>query len=83
MGKENIDEIMAGIDKLLADCDEFDKEFKFQQEQIEFLINEWKTNKHYFAPNDDDYHEVTVEDVIKSVFYFAWGSKGNYDHMNK
>lgn len=78
---ENIDEIKADVNKLLRSCDELSKEIKFQKEKIEFLINEWKTNKRYFTEDDD--HEVTVEDVIKTVYFFAWSARGNFDYTKK
>ena len=83
MEQKNLEELMAGIKRMLKDSDEFEKAINYQQEQVDFLLNEWKTNKMYFAPNVSDSEEVTVEDVIKAVFYFGWGSRGNFDHTQE
>ena len=80
MENKVLDELMAGIKLMLKDGEEFEKAVNYQQEQIDFLINEWKTNKKYFAANVSISEDVTVEDVIKAVFYFAWSARGNFDH---
>lgn len=83
MENKVLDELMAGIKLMLKDGEEFEKAVNYQQEQIDFLINEWKTNKKYFAANVSISEDVTVEDVIKAVFYFAWSARGNFDHTHQ
>lgn len=46
---------------------------------IEFLTNEWNTNKRYFR---DKPGHATTKDLIRAVFNFAWGSKRNFDRMH-
>ena len=83
MENKVLDELMAGIKLMLKDGEEFEKAVNYQQEQIDFLLNEWKTNKKYFAANVSISEDVTVEDVIKAVFYFAWSARGNFDHIHQ
>ena len=83
MENKVLDELMAGIKLMLKDGEDFEKAVNYQQEQIDFLINEWKTNKKYFAANVSISEDVTVEDVIKAVFYFAWSARGNFDHTHQ
>ena len=83
MENKVLDELMAGIKLMLKDGEEFEKAVNYQQEQIDFLLNEWKTNKKYFAANVSISEDVTVEDVIKAVFYFAWSARGNFDHTHQ
>lgn len=72
------EKIIADTKKLLRECKELDEELKFRDEQIRFLINEWKTNKRYFR---DIPGRVTTEDLIKTVFHFAWRSRGDFDRV--
>lgn len=78
MTPEEEKKIIAEAEELLKSCRELDEELEYIDKGIDFLINEWKTNKRYFR---DTPGRVTTEDLIKTVFYFAWGSRGNYDHM--
>lgn len=78
MTPEEEKKIIAETEELLKSCRELDEELKYRDKGIDFLINEWKTNKRYFR---DTPGRVTTEDLIKTVFHFAWGSIGNYDHM--
>lgn len=78
--KESVEEIIADCERLLKNCKELDKELEYQQEDINFLLNEWKTNKRYFR---DKPGRVTTEDLIKTVYYFAWGSRNNFEAMIK
>ena len=71
MENKVLDELMAGIKLMLKDGEEFEKAVNYQQEQIDFLIN--------VSISED----VTVEDVIKAVFYFAWSARGNFDHTHQ
>lgn len=78
--KESVDEIIANCERLLKNCKEIDRELEHQQDDIDFLLNEWRTNKRYFR---DHPGRVTTEDVIKTVYHFAWGSKNNFEAMKE
>lgn len=78
--KESIEDIIADCEQLLKNSKELAKELEYQQDRIDFLLNEWKTNKRYFR---EEPGHVTTEDVIKRVFYFAWGSKNNFEAMKE
>ena len=78
--KESVDDIIADCERLLKSCKELDKELEYQQDDINFLLNEWRTHKRYFR---DHPGQVTTEDVIKTVYHFAWGSKNNFEAMIK
>ena len=78
MTPEEEKKIIADTEELLKNCRELDEELKYIDKEIDFLTNEWKTNKRYFR---DIPGRVTTEDLIKTVFHFAWRSRGNYDHM--
>ena len=62
---ELIDDCM----KLIKNSQELLDELKVMQEGIDFLINEYKTNKRYFCSEGS---RPGVEDVIKTTFEFAW-----------
>lgn len=47
------------------------------REGMDFLLEQWKTNKRWFR---EEPGHVTTEDVIKCVFQFAWASKRNFDY---
>lgn len=76
MTQEN-KELILDIKQLLENCRELDKAIQEQERCVKFLINEYKTNKHYFR---DKPGRVTVEDVIKTCFEFGWASKRNFDY---
>lgn len=78
--KEGIEDVIADVNTLLKNCDSIFKEMDFTKKEIDFLINEWNTNKRYFR---EEPGKVTTEDVIRTVFNFAWASCRNYDYMNR
>ena len=51
------------------------EELKEIERGVEFLINEYHTNKRYFRLEPG---RCTTEDVIKTVFEFAWSASRNY-----
>ena len=75
---KSVEEIIADAEEVLKGCRELDKELKYTDEQIKFLINEWHTHKRYFKLEGG---RVTTEDVIKTVFEFAWASRANYEYL--
>ena len=76
---ENLEKILAECDHLLKNCDSLDKELSALNDGVDFLINEYKTNKRYFREKPG---KVTIEDVIKTAFEFGWSSRGNFDYNN-
>ena len=76
---ENLEKILAECDHLLKNCDKLDKELAALKDGVDFLINEYKTNKRYFREKSG---KVTIEDVIKTAFEFGWSSRGNFDYNN-
>ena len=54
------------------------EELKEIERGVEFLINEYHTNKRYFRLEPG---RCTTEDVIKTVFEFAWSASKNYMHQ--
>ena len=76
---ETVDETLKRCDDLIKNSQETLKEMKEMENNINFLINEYKTNPGYFR---DDDGPVTIEDVIKTTFDFAWASQKLYD-LNK
>lgn len=71
--------LIAESMKLLESCKRLDKEMTEMNKDIEFLLNEYKTNKKYFRQEPG---RCTVEDVIKTVYEFAWASSRNYHSQN-
>lgn len=61
--------------ELLEGCNVNEKEMDAMNKDIEFLQNEYKTNKRYFRYKQG---RCTVDDVIKTVFEFAWRASKRY-----
>ena len=70
-------ELITDCKKLLQNCKELEREMKASKKGVDFLINEYKTNKRYFRAEPG---KVTIEDVIKTCFEFGWASKRNFDY---
>lgn len=70
-------DLMIDCEKLLKNCNKLDREMNAIKEGVDFLINEYKTNKRYFRVEPG---RVTIEDVIKTCFEFGWASKNNFDN---
>jgi len=76
MTPEEIKDIQTVLDnakKLQAELDE-------RNRCLEFLFNEYKTNKRWFR---EEPGKVTAEDIIKAAFDFGWSSRHNFDYSNK
>lgn len=67
------------IDQLLGTCNKIEREMDAMKKGIDFLINEYKSNKGYFS-NDGS---PTIEDVIKTCYEFGWASCNNFNHQDK
>lgn len=65
------------IDQLLKHCNDVIEENKEIKRGIDFLINEYYTNKRYFR---EEPGEVTIEDIIKTCFEFGWSSNEMYNY---
>ena len=61
--------------EFLERCNALEKEMDVMNKDIEFLQNEYKTNKRYFRYEPG---RCTVYDVIKTVFEFAWQASKRY-----
>lgn len=73
---EEPDEVaIANAEKLLASCKALQAELEEMNDNIKFLQNEYKTNKKYFRQEPG---RCTVDDVIKTVFEFAWQAGKHY-----
>lgn len=73
---QDIKSILENAQKLVNNIDSCVKEDEAMNKKIEFLINEYKTNKRYFR---EEPGKVTIEDVIRTSVQLGWASKGNYD----
>ena len=71
-------DLITDCKKLLRNCKELEREMKASKKCVDFLINEYKTNKRYFRVEPG---KVTIEDVIKTCFEFGWTSKRNFDNV--
>ena len=76
---EEEQKLIQEAEGLIKDCDHLLEEIKEMEHGVDFLINEYKTNKRYFR---DKPGRVTIEDVIKTAFELGWASKGNFDNRD-
>jgi hypothetical protein len=76
MDNNELNEIFAKCHELISTADNCLKEMKVMDKKVQFLINEYKTNKRWFR---EEPGHVTVEDVIRKVFEFAWATHRNYE----
>lgn len=74
---ENVEDILKDCETLLDNCKALDREMEAEKEGLDFLLNEYKTNKRWFR---EEPGRVTVEDVIKAAYQFGWASKSNFDY---
>lgn len=72
-----IQEDKERIDQLLNSCNKVLEENKEMKRCIDFLINEYRTNKRYFR--EEPGRDTTIEDVIKTCFEFGWASRHIYE----
>lgn len=83
-GKERCDDdletLMKDVKELLNNCNSLDRELDVMKHGVDFLINEYNTNKRYFREKPG---RVTIEDVIKTCFEFGWSSKSQFDYSEK
>ena len=75
---KDIQNIISDADNLIKTLEDGKKEDKAMQDGLNFLLNQWKTNKKWFREQSG---HVTTEDVIKRTFEFAWASKRNFDYQ--
>lgn len=76
MATELTERDMQDIRNLLDNCDNLSKELDERKRCLDFLINEYRTNKKWFR---DKPGRVTVEDVIAACFDFGWSSRRNFE----
>jgi hypothetical protein len=75
--KEDIQKILDDAEKFADNCENGLKELDAMKEGKQFLLDQYKTNKHWFR---EEPGRVTVEDVIKMAFEFGWSSKRQFDY---
>ena len=64
----NISEILKEADSLLESSENLLRECKDSDKDIEFLINQYRSNKRWFSEKPG---RVTIEDVIKRCYEFG------------
>lgn len=79
MEQKEIDEIISSSQEIINQASDLQEELNMIKHSEEFLINEYHTNKRYFK-NRLESGRCTIEDVIKTVFEFAWSASKNYIH---
>ena len=79
MEQKEIDDLIRSSQELINQSDGLLEKLKEIESGVEFLINEYHTNKRYFK-NRLESGRCTIEDVIKTVFEFAWSASKNYMH---
>ena len=67
--EETEEELIESTKKLLETSKALLEELDEMKKNVDFLINEYKTNKRWFR---DEPGRVTTEDIIKRVFEFGW-----------
>ncbi len=77
---ESVNALIEEANTLIENCKQFDKELVAMKHGLDFLLNEYKTNKRYFREKPG---RVTIEDVIKTCFEFGWSSKSQFDYTEK
>lgn len=78
--EETEEEIINSAKKLLESSQALLEELDEMKEKVDFLINEYKTNKRWFR---DEPGRVTTEDIIKRVFEFAWAAAKNFSYKQE
>ena len=66
--KSNISEILREADSLLESSENHLRESRDYDKDIEFLINQYHSNKRWFSEKPG---RVTIEDVIKRCYEFG------------
>lgn len=80
MTQKEKDLISNEINKLLSNCRELEKEMDAQKDGLNFLLEQYKTNKRWFR---EEPGRVTTEDIIKTCFEFGWASYRNFIENEK
>lgn len=75
MDQKEINDLISDSQEMIKQADSFLEELGEMKRGVEFLINEYHTNKRYFRLEPG---RCTTEDVIKTVFEYAWSASRNY-----
>lgn len=75
MEQKEKQDLISSTQKIINQADSLLKELEEMKKGVEFLISEYHTNKRYFRLEPG---RCTTEDVIKTVFEFAWSASRNY-----
>lgn len=73
---DSVKEVIKECEKCLGLCDSLDKELEAIKHGVDFLLNEYKTNKKWFR---EEPGRVTIKDVIKTCFEFGWASRRQFE----
>ena len=77
---ESVNALIKEANALIENCKQLGRETDAMKHGLDFLLNEYNTNKRYFRENPG---RVTIEDVIKTCFEFGWSSKSQFDYTEK
>lgn len=75
MKQKEMQDLISSTKEVLKQSEELLNELKEMNRGVEFLIDKYRTNKRYFRLEPG---RCTTEDVIKTVFEFAWGACRNF-----
>ena len=79
LGESDPDKLKDLLDNFRKTIDSntiLSNEYNVMQEGLDFILEQWRTNKRYFR---EDLGIVTTEDVIKKVYEYAWNKRGEFN----
>ena len=77
MESDNPNTLFAAINNAVEKCSVLTEELDEMKKHTDFLIEQYNTNKRYFC---DDPCNITIEDVIRGVFNYAWAMRNVYEY---
>jgi hypothetical protein len=77
MSEEELKAFAADTKRMIENGEKFLKEEAAMQRTIDFLINEYHTNKRWFR---EEPGHVTIEDIIRMTATHTWASKRQFDY---
>jgi hypothetical protein len=77
---ESQESILEETKQLLENSKRLEREMSAQKDCLNFLLNEYKTNKRWFR---EEPGKVTTEDIIKACFQFGWASHNDFEYKEK
>lgn len=73
-------QLINDCEDLIKNSEQTRKDQEALNKAIEFALNEWQTNQHWFR---EEPGRVTVPDVIRQCVQFGWASKNVFNYQNK